>query len=105
MSKAPPLRKDIHPIFNLSNASPLRLIHLIPDELAIVVPDHVIFSFSKTTNPRDGFIDVSCSRFANAVNKASWFLADNLGRPQNFDSVAYVGPSKLSVAVYVQFES
>lgn len=93
MSETPPLREDLHKIFCPCSARPDRLIHLIPDELAEVVPHHALFSFPKTTKVQDGFIDVSCKSFANAVNRTSWHLESLLGKSKDFDAVGYMGPS------------
>ncbi|KAH8428584.1 uncharacterized protein LDX57_006280 [Aspergillus melleus] len=94
MSQAAPLREDIHPIFRTTNASPNRLVHLIPDELASAVPDHPLFAYPKTAKPQDGFVDVSCKTFADAVNRVSWYLRYLLGPPKNFETIGYMGPSE-----------
>ncbi|MBE3049559.1 hypothetical protein IMZ48_45095 [Candidatus Bathyarchaeota archaeon] len=94
MSQASPLPDGIPGIFQPSRASPSRLVHLIPDQLATEVPDHVLFSFAKTPRPEDGFVDVTARAFAAAVNRASWFLEDLLGSAENFETVGYMGPSE-----------
>ncbi|KAI0111253.1 acetyl-CoA synthetase-like protein [Nemania sp. FL0031] len=101
MSEFRPTRENIHPVFQLSHASTQRLIHLIPDELAQVVPGHPLFSFSKSENPRDGFTDVSARCFANAINRAAWWLAENLGHPSNFEAVAYVGSNDIRYLLFI----
>ncbi len=98
MSEAPTPRGDIPPIFRHSSANASRLIHLIPDELARAVPDHPLFSYPKTARPQDGFEDVSSKRFANAINRTSWYLFSLLGPPRNFDTVAYMGPSGFNIS-------
>lgn len=95
MSQVPPTREDVHPIFQTSNARPDRLVHLIPDELAEAVPDHSLFAYAKTARPQDGCVDISCKTFANAVNRASWYLRYLLGRPKSFETIGYMGPSAL----------
>ena len=95
MSQFTPVRQDIHPVFQLQNATPNRLIHLVPDQLAKEVPDHPLFSYPKSTDPRDGFVDVSSKCFANAINRTSWYLLAHLGPPDSFESVGYMGPSTL----------
>lgn len=95
MSEAPPLRHDVPAVFRPEFASSNRLVHLIPDELAKAVPDHPLFSYPKTAKLQDGFIDVSSRCFANAINRTSWYLADLLGPPKNFDTVAYMGSSEI----------
>lgn len=85
---------DIPGVFQSSQASPARLVHLIPDQLAEEVPEHVLFAFSKTPSPEDGFVEVTARQFAAAVNRASWFLRDLLGPATGFETVGYMGPSK-----------
>ncbi|KAI1097411.1 acetyl-CoA synthetase-like protein [Jackrogersella minutella] len=101
MSEAPVLREDIADCFKLSSAAPDRLIHLLPDELAQAVPDHALFSFAKTADPRDGFVDVSARTFANAINRTSWFLRRVLGEPKSFDTVAYMGPNDIRYFLFM----
>ena len=86
----------IHPVFSTEKASPGRLIHLRPDELASSVPGHVLFSFPTTSDPRDGMIEVTSHSFAKSINAASWYLVATLGRPKAaFETVAYIGPSNV----------
>ena len=101
MSEASPPRDNVPRIFQSSSASASRLVHLIPDELAGVVPDHPVFSYPKTTKPQDGFVDVSSNSFANGVNRTSWYLASLLGLPKNFETVCYIGPSELSISTFL----
>ncbi|KAI0401682.1 acetyl-CoA synthetase-like protein [Xylaria palmicola] len=101
MSQLGPPRNDIPPVFQLSHASTERLIHLIPDELAEAVPEHPLFSFSKTENPRDGFRDVSARCFANAINRTAWWLEENLGRPSDFETVAYIGSNDIRYLLFL----
>lgn len=93
MSQAPSPRQDLHQIFQASSAASDRLVHMIPDQLAEAVPDHTLFSYPRTAKPRDGFVDVSCKAFANAVNRTSWYLETLLGKPKNFETVGYMGTS------------
>ena len=95
MSQAAAPRDDIPDVFQASRASPNRLVHLIPDQLAQQVPEHVLFAFAKTPRPKDGFIDVTARQFAAAVNRASWFLRELLGPAREFETVGYMGPSGL----------
>jgi hypothetical protein len=102
MSEASPPRRAVSAVFQSSSAATGRLIHLIPDDLAKAVPDHPLFSYPKTAKPRDGFVDVSSKRFANAINRTSWWLKSLLGPPQNFDTVGYMGPSEFNVSMYLR---
>jgi hypothetical protein len=94
MSEASSPRHEIPPIFQLSRAAADRLIHLRPNELKREVPSHVLFSYPKTNNPQDGFIDVSAAAFADGVDRTAWYLRTTLGEPTNFETVSYMGPSK-----------
>jgi len=96
MSQASILNQGIPSIFAASNAVPNRLVHLIPDELARVVPDHSLFAHPKTDNPQDGFVEVSSKCFANAINRTAWYLESTLGKdPVGFPAIAYIGASDL----------
>ena len=86
---------DIPPPFKQSERSGRRLVHLIPDELAQSVPDHVLFSYPKPSEPKDEFVDISARCFSRAINQIAWWMKESLGPPQDFDTVAYVGPSML----------
>ena len=96
MSQTTPPTHYVPPVFREKYASAKRLVHLIPDQLARSVPDYPLFSYAKTAKPKDGFHDVSAKDFADAINRASWYLAKLLGPPKNFDTIAYMGSSKSS---------
>ncbi|KAL5341649.1 acetyl-CoA synthetase-like protein [Aspergillus crustosus] len=95
MSESPFPRDDIHPVFQASNARLDRLVHLIPDELAKEVPDHPLFAYPRTADPQDGFVDIPCKDFANAVNRVGWYLISLLGRPLDFPTIGYMGPNDI----------
>lgn len=88
-------RDDVPSVFKAERASPNRLVHLIPDQLAAEVPEHSLFSYPKTNSPKDGFIDVSAKQFANAINRTAWYLLDLLGPPTNFESIGYMGTNDI----------
>ncbi|KAI4175639.1 MAG: hypothetical protein LQ343_001510 [Gyalolechia ehrenbergii] len=101
MSQVAPPREDVPAVFQESHASGKRLVHLIPDELAKVVPDHPLFSYPRTTNLSDGFRDISSSCFANAINRTAWYLRSLLGEPKNFDTVAYMGSNDVRYFLFM----
>ncbi|OTB03015.1 hypothetical protein M426DRAFT_74313 [Hypoxylon sp. CI-4A] len=101
MSEATALREDIADIFKIGSATVGRLIHLLPDQLAEAVPDHILFSYAKSSDPRDGFVDVSSRAFANGVNRASWFIRSVVGEPKNFDTLAYMGPNDIRYFLFM----
>lgn len=38
-----------------------------------------------------GYEDITYDVLANAVNKLAWFIDSCIGRPTNFETVAYIG--------------
>ncbi|KAK8080222.1 hypothetical protein PG997_008040 [Apiospora hydei] len=92
---------EIHPVFQRESASCRRLVHTRPDELAEAVPEYVLFSYARTANPRDEFVDITARCFANAVNRASWYLSDELGKPEDFDSVGYYGTKRSGCGIFL----
>ncbi|KAF2644121.1 acetyl-CoA synthetase-like protein [Massarina eburnea CBS 473.64] len=101
MSEASVPSHEVPAIFRLSNAVPDRLIHLLPNELKLQVPDHILFSYPKTSDPRDGFIDVSAAAFADAIDRTSWYLRKSLGQPVHFETVAYMGPNDIRYFMFM----
>ncbi|KAK6085784.1 Iterative polyketide synthase CazM 8 [Seiridium cupressi] len=102
MSQARAAREDIPAVFRLEKAVPDRLVHLIPDELARKVPDHPLFAYPRTEAPENGFVEISAKSFANAINRASWYLASVLGKaPDGFPTIAYMGSSDLRYFIFM----
>ncbi|KAI9712767.1 MAG: putative NRPS-like protein biosynthetic cluster [Bogoriella megaspora] len=96
MSKAHGPHPDIPSAFSIDRARQDRLVHLIPDELAELVPDHPIFAYPKTELPKDGFVDVSAKKLANAINRTAWYLEEVLGKnPEGFPTIGYIGFSDI----------
>ncbi|KAI1154381.1 putative NRPS-like enzyme [Nemania diffusa] len=95
MSQISVTRPEIHEVFHASSMVPDRLVHLIPDELAAKVPTHCLFAYPKDEKPQHGFVEVSAQRFANAVNRTSWYLESLLGRARDFDTICYMGANDL----------
>lgn len=96
MSQAAGVSRDLPSIFQLKQAIPNRLVHLIPDELAEAVPEHPLFAYPRTENPEDGIVEISAKCFANAINRTSWYLENLLGKaPEGFPAISYMGSSKV----------
>lgn len=72
-----------------------RLLPQVIDEAAITDPDHIVYSFTKTDNPADGFHRITNRRYANAVNRVAWLIEKGFGKPEpgSFPSIGYIGPS------------
>ncbi|TRX88461.1 hypothetical protein FHL15_010651 [Xylaria flabelliformis] len=71
------------------------------DDLARSHPSKILYSFSKTKDPADGFIDVCAADFARAVDRCSWFIDQNLGSGIDFPTLVYLGPQDLNYAILV----
>lgn len=50
---------------------------------------------SSNTTYEDGFRVATNNQVANAVNRVAWLLEEQLGRGQNFETIAYIGPNDL----------
>lgn len=83
---------------NTLSSSPYgrRLIPKIMDELAISDPSRVVFSLTKACKDKLEFRDISAQQFVEAVDKAAWWLLDQVGKPAHIQPVGYIGPRKSS---------
>lgn len=72
-----------------------RLLPPLIDERARELPNRIMFSFAKTDDPSDGFLDVTAQQFANAINRAAWWIQSHLGKGSNYPTVGYLGPGDL----------
>lgn len=81
-----------------------RLLPNVIDKAAVRDPDHVVYSFTMTDDPADGFHRVTNRRYANGVNRVAWLLEEGFGKPGpgTFPSIGYIGPSMLTPS-YVLF--
>lgn len=78
-----------------------RLLPSVVDHLAATEPDKILFSFTRTKNPADGFQDVSAKKFARAVDRCSWYVDEKLGYGQSFPTLLYMGPQDLMYGILV----
>jgi hypothetical protein len=78
-----------------------RLFPAVIDEYARTEPRKIWGSMPKSTSLQDGFRDVDYSMFANAINRAAWWLDDRLGKGSNFQTIAYIGASDFRYFVYL----
>ena len=72
-----------------------RLLPVLVDEISRDDPERVFVSEPLSSNPEDGFRNVTYRSFANAINKVAWWLEEKLGKGQNFEVLAYTGPSDI----------
>ena len=75
-----------------------RLLADVIDDAAATDPDHIVYSFTRTDDPADGFYRVSNQRYAAGVDRLAWLIADGFGPPpvDTVPSIGYIGPSMLS---------
>lgn len=69
------------------------------DERGQQQPESVFCAIPRGSEVKDGFKDVTFRELANAINRASWFLEETLGKSTNFDTLCYMGPSDLRYSV------
>lgn len=80
----------------LSRSSTDQLLPTVLDDRARSNPKGVWAKFpSSNTTYEDGFRVATNHQVANAVNRVAWLLEEQLGRGQNFDTIAYIGPNDL----------
>ena len=76
-----------------------RLIPTLVDEMAASNPDHVYASIPRNQDFSGGFDDVTSRNLARAVNRAAFWIEHNLGKSIDFETIAYLGPSKAGILV------
>ncbi len=72
-----------------------RLIPSLIDEKASVAPDEIYCYIPRTARIEDGFHSISYRRFSNAINACSYWIEAEIGKSENFATLAYLGPSDL----------
>ena len=69
------------------------LVHIV-DDLAYYKPDAIYAELPLSpTSFGGGFRILTYHHFANAINGIAWWLNRTLGPPQNFETLAYIGPN------------
>lgn len=71
-----------------------RLIPVEIDRQAKETPDRLLFSVPISNKFEDGFTHITVAAYANAINRASWWIESTLGKSKTFDAVGYLGPGK-----------
>ena len=77
-----------------------RLFPVMIDNIAESDPDKAWASIPVSSTLSDGYRDVSFKSFANAINRAAWFLESSFGRSANFTTVAYIGKPDMRYHVF-----
>ena len=78
-----------------------RLFPILIDEIARDSPTKPFVAIPKSSNPKDGFFDISYHLFAGAINKCAWWIEKELGRSRDFGTVAYMGPLDLLYPILI----
>ncbi|KAL2069203.1 hypothetical protein VTL71DRAFT_15541 [Oculimacula yallundae] len=67
------------------------------DKLANESPTKSFISVPRTAYLDEGFHDITYSSYADAINRAAWWLDEKFGKatPATFETVAYIGPNDL----------
>ena len=71
-----------------------RLIPVLVDEMAASTPDHVYALIPRNQDTIGGFDDVTARSLARAVDRFAFWIEDKIGKSVNFETIAYLGPSK-----------
>ncbi len=78
-----------------------RLFPVLIDEIARDSPTRPFVAIPKSSNPKDGFVDINYHVFAGAINKCAWWIEKKLDRGQSFETVAYIGPLDLLYPILI----
>lgn len=76
-----------------------RLIPHLIDERAQNGWPQPFTSIPRSSNPNDGFKDISYGQFANAINHCAWWMLGNLEKSQDCNIIAYTGPSDIRYGI------
>ena len=76
-----------------------RLIPQLIDERARSRPQDPVWSVPDSSNLADGFRDISYAQVARAINRAAWWIHENIGKSTTFETLAYIGPPDLRYAI------
>lgn len=71
------------------------------DQRASDTPDRTFAIIPRTANISDGYREYKYSELAQAVNKISWWLDQELGKSVNLETIAYMGSPDLRYSFLV----
>jgi thioester reductase-like protein/acyl-CoA synthetase (AMP-forming)/AMP-acid ligase II/aryl carrier-like protein len=78
-----------------------RLIPSLIDEIAEADPKRVFYSITRTSNPADGFRNITAKQFARAVDRCAWHIKERLGQGEGFPTLTYMGPQDLVYGIII----
>lgn len=67
------------------------------DELAKTAPDRVLAQVPLKIAVDANYRSVTVADLASAINHAAWWIEDQIGRSQQFTTLAYAGPQDLRI--------
>lgn len=76
-----------------------RLIATLIDQRAQEEPHRPFWSIPHSSALADGFQNISYGQVARAINRAAWWIDENVGKSTTFETLAYMGPPDLRYAV------
>ena len=77
-----------------------RLLPHMVDEIAYSKPETIWAEYPRSlTTYAEGFKAVTYQKFANAINGTAWWLQKTFGVPENFQTLAYIGPNDIRYQV------
>ena len=78
-----------------------RLIVNIIDETAEKDPDRQFLAIPRSSDPKDGWRDITFREFANVVNRFAHRIVETFGEapPKTFPTFAYIGPNDVRYVV------
>lgn len=79
-----------------------RLLPNVIDEIASTDPERVIYSYTLTKDPADGFRDVTVKALSRAIDRCAWHITEQLGPPKEaFPTIAYMGPQDVVYTILI----
>ena len=76
-----------------------RLIPHLIDERAQNGWEQPFTSIPRSSDPSDGFRDISYRQFANAINHCARWMQQNLAKSSDSNTIAYTGPSDIRYGI------
>ena len=64
------------------------------DELAQSNANHVLAQIPRTSNFKDGLIDITLVLLANSIDRAAMWIESIIRRSDTFETAAYIGQNK-----------
>jgi len=68
-----------------------RLLPSLIDDIAKESPGRVYSSYPRTSNLKDGFLDVTYSDFARSINRTAGWIEGTFGKSTTSDTLTYIG--------------